>query len=286
MNENWIWQGRQEHGWFGHSTVPDTGDPTEGGADAGLQPEVRPSSIASAAMAAVASVPPGSRQPFESALSAAILSRMESVFRVWQHDSGWAPEAFTRRYLEGAVPVQAGAALLDAAHLLGPPATADAQRTAADRIGVAIEAIGPANFARTITALSDRVAAFVDDNPRRWLGGPSVGSGHCVPLVQASTGAPATSEWRQGPMVRGTLNIAPGTAIATFEPDGRYGNRTDGSSHAAIYLGQTPEGIIVIDQWKQVMADGLLRRLSWRIIPLVPRSPGAVNNGTAYHVVH
>ena len=45
------------------------------------------------------------------------------------------------------------------------------------------------------------------------------------------------------------MALRPGTAIATFDPDGRYGNHTDGRSHTAIYLGQDATGIRVIDQW-------------------------------------
>jgi len=31
----------------------------------------------------------------------------------------------------------------------------------------------------------------------------------------------------------GNMTILPGTAIATIDDDGRYGNHTDGRSHAA-----------------------------------------------------
>lgn len=41
--------------------------------------------------------------------------------------------------------------------------------------------------------------------------------------------------------------MVPGTAIATFDPSGKYGNHTDGRSHAAIYLGQDATGIQVLD---------------------------------------
>ena len=46
--------------------------------------------------------------------------------------------------------------------------------------------------------------------------------------------------------------MAPGTIIATFDAKGRYGNHTDGTSHAAIYLGQNADGLQVIDQWVDV----------------------------------
>ena len=41
-----------------------------------------------------------------------------------------------------------------------------------------------------------------------------------------------------GVQVRGDLTIQPGTAIATFDNNGKYTNSTDGTSHAAIYVGQ------------------------------------------------
>ncbi len=89
---------------------------------------------------------------------------------------------------------------------------------------------------------------YVASNPKAYLG-TSVGSGQCVPLVEAATGAPRYATWSKGAQVKGVTDLAIGTAIATFDGDGRYGNHTDGSSHAAIYMGQTADGIEVIDQW-------------------------------------
>ncbi len=78
--------------------------------------------------------------------------------------------------------------------------------------------------------------------------GEVVGDGHCVTLVKAATGAPRTSEWRRGAVVRGNPAIARGTAIATFEADGTYTSRS--GNHAAIYLDQDVTGIWVYDQWR------------------------------------
>lgn len=74
----------------------------------------------------------------------------------------------------------------------------------------------------------------------------AVGSGECVALVQRWADAPhgAASSWHKGTKVMGTAGIQPGTAIATF-PDGRHYE-----GHAAIYLGETAEGIEVFDQWQ------------------------------------
>ena len=78
--------------------------------------------------------------------------------------------------------------------------------------------------------------------------GSVVGTGHCVPFVREVTGAPHTSQWRRGAKVRGGAHPS-GTAIATFDANGRYANATDGSSHAAILISETATGLVVMDQW-------------------------------------
>src|SRR5438034_729591 len=74
-----------------------------------------------------------------------------------------------------------------------------------------------------------------------------VGDGQCVAFVKAASGAPPTALWREGLKVKG-LQLAPGTAIATFQ-NGRYMNDTHGKSHAAIYISQDAFGILVWEQW-------------------------------------
>ncbi|RJG07407.1 hypothetical protein D3870_16630 [Noviherbaspirillum cavernae] len=48
--------------------------------------------------------------------------------------------------------------------------------------------------------------------------------------------------------MKGSLVLAPGTAIATFVK-GRYPNQAHGN-HAAIYVRQDSAAIYVLDQWK------------------------------------
>lgn len=131
-----------------------------------------------------------------------------------------------------------------------------------------------------------RDRAYVAADPERWEGKPSVGSGECVPLVQQATGAPHTSKWHRGAAVRGNLALRPGTAIATFDDDGRYGNHSDGRSHAAIYLSQDAHGIRVIDQWnwrKNGRIDGH-HRPGERLIKFDNRK-SQDNDGNMYYVV-
>jgi hypothetical protein len=90
--------------------------------------------------------------------------------------------------------------------------------------------------------------AHVADKPEQHLG-VAHGSGHCVDLVRHAASLGHTSTWRRGELVLHG-EVLPGTVIATFAADGRYANATDGSSHAAIFLDETPRGSLrVIDQW-------------------------------------
>jgi hypothetical protein len=75
-----------------------------------------------------------------------------------------------------------------------------------------------------------------------------VGTGQCVALVQPATGVPLTSLWRKGPKVKGSTKIPQGTAIATFDDQGRYPNHSSGN-HAALFVSVGTDGIVVVDQW-------------------------------------
>ncbi len=122
---------------------------------------------------------------------------------------------------------------------------------------------------------------YVGDNPRQWAGQPSVGSGECVPLVQAATGALRATEWRPGVPVQGNTAIRPGTAIATFDSNGHY------TGHAAIYLGQDTNGIQVVDQWN-IFKNGKIvdkHQLGERNLFLVQPGRTRINRGESYRVV-
>ncbi len=107
--------------------------------------------------------------------------------------------------------------------------------------------------------------------------GQRVGTGHCVPFVQIAAGAPHTSRWRRGARVRGG-EVATGAAIATFDAEGRYANRTDGASHAAILVAELPDGLRVWDQW-------VGQPVHQRTIRFRAGSGRPVNDGDQYFVI-
>jgi hypothetical protein len=104
-----------------------------------------------------------------------------------------------------------------------------------------------------------------------------IGDGHCVALCRHAARLGHTSSWRRGEPVRGA-DLERGTAIATFNAQGRYPSTMSGDSHAAIYLDQTPQGLRVIDQW-------LLHPAQERILRFRGGQGDPVNDGDAFHVV-
>ncbi|WP_039055374.1 BPSL0067 family protein [Enterobacter sp. Bisph1] len=131
--------------------------------------------------------------------------------------------------------------------------------------------------------------SYIAATPKAFIG-KSVGSGQCVAFTQKAANMPLTVAWRRGTLVKGNTSILPGTAIATFDSDGRYGNHTDGRSHVAIYLGQDANGIQVLDQWMGHSIDKRGEKVitphpvSQRTIRFV-RQPRPENDGGNYYVV-
>lgn len=77
----------------------------------------------------------------------------------------------------------------------------------------------------------------------------SEGKTECVEFVRQATGAPQTRLWKKGKKVAEAkpIEIVRGTAIATFDSDGKYPTDKLGK-HAAIYLEHNPHRISVLDQ--------------------------------------
>jgi hypothetical protein len=117
------------------------------------------------------------------------------------------------------------------------------------------------------------------DNPE-FFAGQVVGNGHCVAFVRTAGALPHTSLWRRGDRVRlmAPGDLPKGLVIATFDPDGRYGNHTDGRSHVAVLLARQDDGLLVYDQW-------VGHPVAQRLIRYKGGQGDAVNDGDAYAVV-
>lgn len=122
---------------------------------------------------------------------------------------------------------------------------------------------------------------YLASNPNAYLG-KSVGNGQCVAYVRAAANAPHTSIWKRGEPVKTAKTITPGTIVATFDDNGRYGSRKDGSSHTAIFLQRTANGIVVLDQW---VTNGKVQAVHERAIRFNNSGSKKINNGDEYYVV-
>lgn len=119
--------------------------------------------------------------------------------------------------------------------------------------------------------------AYVCSKPEEYEG-KKVGNGHCVVFVQECTKAPVTFSWKKGAKVRGNLAISKGTAIATFDENGKYPNKPTGN-HAAIYVSQDSTGVWVYDQW---VAQGAVKK---RLIRFKGGQGSASNDGDVFFVI-
>lgn len=118
---------------------------------------------------------------------------------------------------------------------------------------------------------------FIATNPERYAG-RQVGNGSCVLYTQRVSTVGLTKSWRRGRKVRDG-NVPTNTVIATFTGNPpRYGNRRDGSSHAAIFIRQEIAGLRVWDQW-------VGRPVAQRVIPFKNGMGTANNDGSRYYVV-
>jgi hypothetical protein len=116
--------------------------------------------------------------------------------------------------------------------------------------------------------------SWVAQAPATYVG-QKVGTGQCVAYVERAAGTPPTGQWKRGLLVKGNP-VPQGTAIATFDDDGTYGNHTDGRSHAAIFHEEVAEGLNVWDQWS-----------THPVTPRLIRFNGAepCNDGNQFYVI-
>jgi hypothetical protein len=78
------------------------------------------------------------------------------------------------------------------------------------------------------------------------------GTGECVDIIKELVPGligVSTQSWKQGASVKHAPNLARGTAIATFGPDGRFPRENTGQ-HAAIFVSHAGAGIYLVEQYR------------------------------------
>ena len=128
--------------------------------------------------------------------------------------------------------------------------------------------------------MSYQLNAAIKDLSEKGKFANAAGNTECVEFVRQACGAPKTTLWQKGVNVMDAApgTISRGTAIATFDEHGSYPTDTKGK-HAAVYLGHSPKGIDVLDQWN---AQGqVLERVIYSKKQKFPR----VNSAQNYYVI-
>lgn len=107
------------------------------------------------------------------------------------------------------------------------------------------------------------------------------GKTECVEFVRQSTGAPQTSMWKRGKKVSDAKfgEITRGTAIATFDANGKYPTDALGK-HAAIYIEHNAQRILVLDQWND-QGEAMQRPIWFNR----PKGTRRSNDADAFYVI-
>jgi hypothetical protein len=316
-NDSWMYQGRDEKGRFGTGTSPHSGETDSSAASSGTGGTGMLPGMQAVIYGAVGHLSAAERPRYTDHLDHDGLLRLRESLLAWSRAGTLDRDTFRERFLGGAGTDEVVDHLRKAAAGTARATTPDQQRDASGELAAAWQLIGADRWPRFIAAAHGRISTdapsaervvlaeattpntaadaapgadtaaavpgrYVADNPRQWIGHPSVGTGECVPLVQAATGAPRSTEWRRGALVQGNPNVRPGTAIAIFDGNGRY------VGHAAIFLEQNQQGIQVIDQWNRRDANGRLigqHPPSERTLPFGQPWHDRVDRGEFYYVV-
>ena len=308
---SWENQGRQEHGWFGHGTAPLSDHPPLGGTGGMFTPGSLPARIDAVAHGALPHLPRADWLRGAASFNQERLAQLHTAMTPWIGASTLSDAAFGARFTAPMTSAAAIEKLRAATDGVRRASTHQDLAAAAADLAAAMRGISLDRWPRFLHDAATRAAGdasttgrlvlaqathpntatdagpasspgrYVADNPRQWIGQPSVGNGECVPLVQAATGAPRSAEWRRGVLVQGNMSVRFGAAIATFDDQGRY------TGHTAIYLGQDERGIRVIDQWNRWRNGQITdqHRPSERTLHLGDTFRDTVDRGESYYVI-
>jgi len=316
---SWEDQGRQEHGWFGHSTAAPKDKPPVTTSDPIFAATNYAPRIDAIAHTVLMHMPRTDWHREVLSVNPERLELLRTAMTAWIAGRSLDEVAFGQRFLGSAISEVAIERLRTAAEAVRTAKTHEDLANASADLAAGMQAVGLDRWPRFLREAVTRAETYqradnrivlaqamntatdanpsqtpaaapgvpppgryVADNPGQWLGQPSVGTGECVLLVQQATGTPRSTQWRPGIDVQGNTAIRPGTAIATFDANGHY------SGHAAIYLGQDANGIRVIDQWNNRDREGRITSQhapSERTLPFGDPRHSRINRGDSYRVL-
>jgi len=158
----WVYQGRQEHGWFGNGTSPqanDTGGTSSGqSADGDLPPRIR-----SIAFGAIGRLPASQRARYERQLDGGALARLLKAMPAWNRATELDRETFRERYFGPLASDAVADHLRNAAQNIAVATTPEALRAGSADLAAAVQAVGLDRWPRFLAAADERAAAAERD---------------------------------------------------------------------------------------------------------------------------
>ena len=165
-NDNWVYQGRKEHGHFGDGTRPDPlADATSRTADEPLVPAG--ASFAAVVRGSIAALPPSDRARYERILNQGAAAQFETAMKIWARADTPNAAAFDATYVHGITSSETAARLWSIAVTAGATRTPAGLRNAAADFGTVMKTIGLDALPRGAAALAVRAqAGLLEQNAR------------------------------------------------------------------------------------------------------------------------
>ncbi len=151
VNQSWIYQGRQSHGWFGSGTAPEDGGsnaPDE--ANELFQPANASQRVDYAAHSIIMHVPRNERSLWAYAASDTVRDRLKTVVAAWYGASGLSRDAFRAQFLDPYTSDEVVDRLRSAARGIVEGRSYDELAKAGDDLAAAAQKVGAGQWPRFV----------------------------------------------------------------------------------------------------------------------------------------
>ena len=196
VNNHWMYQGRQSHGWFGNGTAPKDGDDDAAGANELFRPSNAGERVDAAAHLIIASAPRNERGRWSYAASDAGRDRLKTAVAAWYGASAMSRDAFRTQFLNPYTSDETVDRLRGAARGLIEARNFDDLGEASSKLSAAARQIGP-----------DRWPQFIGNAARQ--AEEAVSRGDVPSVIKADVGTDALV----GIAIMGALGLAIGSLL-------------------------------------------------------------------------
>jgi hypothetical protein len=162
VNDHWMYQGRQSHGWFGTGTAPKDGDDDVAGTNELFRPSNASERVDAAAHLIIASVPRNERGRWSYAASDAGRDRLKTAVAAWYGASAMSRDAFRTQFLNPYTSDETVDRLRGAARSLIEARSYDDLGEASSKLSAAARQIGPDRWPQFIGSAARQAQEAAD----------------------------------------------------------------------------------------------------------------------------